>query len=67
MAVKAKTKTKCKVLLLGHGNLRNTCRLEEEIIESSPVEKALGMTVDGKPNLSWQCVFTAQKADGILG
>lgn len=40
------TRTKCKVLHLGHSNFRQSSRLGAEWLESCLVEKDLGMVVD---------------------
>lgn len=56
-------KSKCKVL--HQGNPWHDCRLGEELIESSPDKKDLGIAVDGKLGITHWCALTAQSV--LLG
>ena len=52
---------------MGQGNPKLKYRLGGEWIESSPEEKDLGLFLDEKLKMTWQCVLAAHKANCILG
>ena len=59
-------KAKCEILHEGSRHTHYQYRLGDESIENRPVQKDLGVQVDGKRDMSQQCALTAQKANLVL-
>ena len=60
-------KSKYWILHLGWSNTRHKYKLGEECLESRPAERALGVLVNSRLDMSQQCVPAAKRANCILG
>ena len=60
-------KSKCWILYLACGKPGYIHRLGNKRLENSPAERALGLLVDGKFNMSQQYAMATKRANHILG
>jgi len=59
-------KGKCSVLHLGRNNPMHQYRLGVDLLDSSSVERDLGVLGDNRLTMSQQCALAAKKGSGIL-
>ena len=58
---------KCKVIHMDQDKPSHKDMPGRELIESKPHKECLGMLVEIKFTLSWQCVLATQKTNQVLG